>query len=138
MAPGVAAAGEANGGSRLETATTLGFPVPMSAAKAWTSLNKYLLGIDIDAIEDGALELAEHARTHLRLSRDRTLHIVPGSPQRRHDDDAQMLVGEALKLLEEGQQGNFHPAFRIELVQAAGVRRAVAMSCVGVEGARGR
>jgi hypothetical protein len=112
----------------------------MSAAKAWTSLNKYLLGIDIDAIEDDALELAEHVRTHLRLSRDRPLQIgiVPGSPQRRHDDDAQMLVGGALKLLEEGQQGIFHAAFRTELVQAAGVRRAAAISCVGVEGARGR
>jgi predicted ATPase/DNA-binding winged helix-turn-helix (wHTH) protein len=105
----------------IETATTLGFPVPISVAKAWTSLNKYLSGLDIEAIEDDALELAEHGRAHSAGGYQGIGICILGlcQAQRGQYDDAPMLVSEGLKLLAEGQYGIFHSGFRTELILAA-------------------
>jgi predicted ATPase/DNA-binding winged helix-turn-helix (wHTH) protein len=112
---------ERMGARAIETATTLGFPVPISVAKAWTCLNRYLSGIDIDAIENDALELAEHARAHSAGGYQGIGLCILGlcQAQRGQYDDAPMLVSEGLKLLADGQYGIFHSAFRTELILAA-------------------
>jgi predicted ATPase/DNA-binding winged helix-turn-helix (wHTH) protein len=105
----------------METATTLGFPVPISVAKAWTSLNRYLSGLDIDAIEDEALELAEHGKSHSAGGYQGIGICILGLCQAKRGqyDDAPMLVTEGLKLLADGQYGIFHSGFRTELILAA-------------------
>ncbi|WP_334406038.1 hypothetical protein [Bradyrhizobium sp. AZCC 2289] len=112
---------EKMGARAMETSTTLGFPVPISVAKAWTSLNRYLSGIDIDAIENDAIELAEHGRAHPADSYQGIGLCILGlcQAQRGQYDDAPMLVSEGLKLLADGQYGIFDSAFRTELVLAA-------------------
>ncbi|MEH2566484.1 ATP-binding protein [Bradyrhizobium sp. AZCC 2289] len=112
---------EKMGARAMETATTLGFPVPISVAKAWTSLNRYLSGIDIDAIENDALELTEHGRSHSAGGYQGIGLCILGlcQAQRGQYDDAPMLVSEGLKLLAGGQYGIFHPVFRTELILAA-------------------
>jgi predicted ATPase/DNA-binding winged helix-turn-helix (wHTH) protein len=105
----------------IETATSLGFPVPISVARTWTCLNKYLSGIDIDAIEDDALELAEHGRAHSAGGYQGIGICILGLCQARRGqyDDARMLVDEGLKLLADGQYGIFNSTFRTELILAA-------------------
>jgi predicted ATPase/DNA-binding winged helix-turn-helix (wHTH) protein len=112
---------ERMGTRAMETATTLGFPVPISVAKAWTSLNRYLSGIDIDAVENDALELAEHGRAHSAGGYQGIGLCILGlcQAQRGQYDDAPMLVSEGLRLLADGQYGIFHSAFRTELILAA-------------------
>jgi predicted ATPase/DNA-binding winged helix-turn-helix (wHTH) protein len=112
---------ERMGARAVETATTLGFPVPISVAKAWSSLNRYLSGIEIDAIENDALELAEHGRAHSAGGYQGVGLCILGlcQAQRGQYDDAPMLVSEGLKLLADGQYGIFHSAFRTELILAA-------------------
>jgi tetratricopeptide (TPR) repeat protein len=112
---------ERMGARAMETATTLGFPVPISVAKAWTNLNRYLSGIDVDVIENDAVELAEHARAHSAGGYQGIGLCILGlcQAQRGQYDDALMLVDEGLKLLDDGRYGIFHPAFRTEFVQAA-------------------
>jgi tetratricopeptide (TPR) repeat protein len=112
---------ERMGARAIETAATLGFPVPISVAKAWTSLNKYLSGLGIDAIEDDALELAEHGRSHSAGGYQGIGICILGLCQARRGqyDDAPMLVNEGLKLLAEGQYGIFHSGFRTEFIVAA-------------------
>ena len=109
------------GARAMETATTLGFPVPMSVAKAWTSLNRYLSGIDIDAIENDAVELAEQGRAHSAGGYQGIGLCILGlcQAQRGQYDEAPMLVGEGLKLLADNQYRIFDAAFRTELVLAA-------------------
>jgi tetratricopeptide (TPR) repeat protein len=111
----------------IEMATVLGFPLPISVARTWTCLNKYLSGIDIDAIEDDALELAEHGRAHSAGGYQGTgsyqgigICILGLCQARRGQyDDARMLVDEGLKLLADGQYGIFNSTFRTELILAA-------------------
>jgi len=105
----------------METATTLGFPVPISVAKAWTSLNRYLSGIDIDAIEHDALELAEYGRTHSVGGYQGIGLCILGLCQAKRGqyDDAPMLVSEGLKLLADDRYGIFDSAFRTELILVA-------------------
>jgi predicted ATPase/DNA-binding winged helix-turn-helix (wHTH) protein len=112
---------ERMGARAIDTAATLGFPVPISVAKAWTSLNRYLSGIDVDAIEDDALELAEHGRSHSAGGYQGIGICILGlcQAQRGQYDDAPMLVSEGLKLLADGQYGIFHSGFRTELILAA-------------------
>jgi predicted ATPase/DNA-binding winged helix-turn-helix (wHTH) protein len=112
---------ERMGARAMETATSLGFPVPISVAKAWTSLNRYLSGIDIDAIENDALELAEHGKAHSAGGYQGIGLCILGLCQARRGqyDGAPMLVSEGLNLLAEGQYGIFHSAFRTELILAA-------------------
>jgi predicted ATPase/DNA-binding winged helix-turn-helix (wHTH) protein len=112
---------ERTGARAMETATTLGFPIPISVAKAWTAINRYLSGIDIDAIENDAVELAEHARAHSAGGYQGIGLCILGLCQAKREqyDDASMLVSEGLKLLEDGQYGIFHPVFQTEFVQAA-------------------
>ena len=112
---------EKMGALAMETATALGFPVPVSVAKAWASLNRYLSGIDIDAVENDALELAEHGKAHSAGGYQGIGLCILGlcQAQRGQYDGAPMLVGEGLNLLAEGQYGIFHSAFRTELILAA-------------------
>ena len=112
---------EKTGERAMETATTLGFPVPISVAKAWTSLNRYLSGIDIDAIEHDALELAEYGRTHSVGGYQGIGLCILGLCQAKRGqyDDAPMLVSEGLKLLADDRYGIFDSAFRTELILVA-------------------
>jgi len=112
---------ERMGARAMETATTLGFPVPISVAKAWTSLNRHLSGIDIDAIENDALELAEHARAHSAGGYQGIGLCILGLCEARRGqyDGAPMLVGEGLKMLADGQYGIFDSTFRTEIILAA-------------------
>ena len=112
---------EKMGARAMETATTLGFPVPISVAKAWTSLTRYLSGLDIDAIENDALDLAEHGRAHSAGGYQGVGLCILGlcQAQRGQYDDAPMLVTEGLKMLADSRYGIFHSPLRTELVLAA-------------------
>ncbi len=112
---------EKTGARAMETATTLGFPIAISVARAWTSLNKYLSGIDIDAIENDALELAEHGRAHSAGGYQGIGLCILGLCQAKRGQysEAPVLVSDGLKLLANSQYGIFHPAFRTELILAA-------------------
>jgi predicted ATPase/DNA-binding winged helix-turn-helix (wHTH) protein len=109
------------GAAAIEDARRMGYMIPISVAMQWGYFNKYLFDVNVDEVEDGAVDFVEHARVHGLLPDQGIALCLLGLCQARRGqyEEAEPLVAEGLRLMAEGHYEVLSPIFRAHLCEAA-------------------
>lgn len=97
----------------VEEARPLNFDLPLCVALGWTGITRWLAGSEVSDCERAAAELIERSRQHGFVSYHGLGQCLLGVCHMRQDRpaEAQTLLAEGLKRLDDSAYKVFHPVF---------------------------